>query len=271
MAHARHGLPREFRLAGAHVEAERREPWAVAKPGAPAHADDGIPVLAVGLARAGEVDDAEPGDVAGQVELKLKTPWRDGTSHLVMSPPEFMQRLAALVPRPRLHLIRFHGVLAPNAKLRPVVVPQALPAQAQAATEGAATAECEVETVQAGPHRIGWARLLKRVFDIDMQHCPNCGGGEFKIIAAILERPVVEKILTHLGLNPQPRATLISRPNEPQANRQRPAETRKDNGAAASSKPSRPASAAHPCVSRAFSGFAGISRALQGPGFAGAV
>ena len=41
-------------------------------------------------------------------------------------------------------------------------------------------------------------------FDIDMQHCPNCGGGELEIIAAILERPVIEKILTHLGLDPQP-------------------------------------------------------------------
>ncbi|MCA3223756.1 MAG: transposase, partial [Burkholderiales bacterium] len=93
-------------------------------------------------------------NAAGQVELKLKTPWRDGTTHRVMSPLEFMQRLAALVPRPRLHLIRFHGVLAPNAKLRPLVVPQGPPAQAQAA------AECEVEPVQARPHRIGWARLL---------------------------------------------------------------------------------------------------------------
>jgi hypothetical protein len=143
-------------------------------------------------------------NAAGQVELKLKTPWRDGTTHLVMSPMEFMQRLATLVPRPRLHLIRFHGVLAPNAKLRALVVPQGPPAQAQVATEAAASAECEVETVQARPHRIGWARLLKRVFDIDMEHCPNCGGGELKIIAAILERPVIEKILTHLGLDPQP-------------------------------------------------------------------
>jgi hypothetical protein len=48
------------------------------------------------------------------------------------------------------------------------------------------------------------ARLLKRVLDIDMQHCPNCGGGELKIIAAILERPVIQKILGHLGLDPQP-------------------------------------------------------------------
>jgi hypothetical protein len=57
-------------------------------------------------------------NASGQVVLKLKTPRRDGTTHLVMSPLEFMQRLAALMPRPRLHLIRFHGVLAPSAKLR---------------------------------------------------------------------------------------------------------------------------------------------------------
>jgi len=43
------------------------------------------------------------------------------------------------------------------------------------------------------------ARLPKRVLDIDMQHCPNCGG-ELQIIAAILEQPVIENILTHLGL-----------------------------------------------------------------------
>ena len=47
--------------------------------------------------------------------------------------------------------------------------------------------------------RLSWAKLLKRVFKIDMEHCPNCGG-ELKITAAILERPVIEKILTHLGL-----------------------------------------------------------------------
>ena len=60
---------------------------------------------------------------AGQVVVTLKTPHREGTTHIVMSPLEFMQRLAALVPRPRLHLIRFHGVLAPNGRLRPDIVP----------------------------------------------------------------------------------------------------------------------------------------------------
>jgi len=55
------------------------------------------------------------------------------------------------------------------------------------------------------PVRLSWAKLLKRVFEIDMEHCPNCGG-QLKIIAAILEQPVIEKILTHLGL--QARAPL---------------------------------------------------------------
>ena len=95
------------------------------------------------------------------MELKLIAPWRDGTTHLVMNSLEFMQRLAAPVPRPRLHLIRFHGVLSPNAKLQALVVPQGPPAQAQAAIGAAAAVECEVETVQARPHRIIWARLLQ--------------------------------------------------------------------------------------------------------------
>jgi len=64
--------------------------------------------------------------------------------------------------------------------------------------------------VCASPVRLSWAKLLKRVFEIDLEHCPNCGG-ELKIIAAILEQPVIEKILTHLGL--QARAPPSSTPN----------------------------------------------------------
>ena len=105
------------------------------------------------------------------------------------------------MPRPRLHLIRYHGVLAPNAKLRAQVVRQGLLAHAPAATEAATAGECDVETVQGRAHRIGWARLSKRVFDIDVQRCPRCGGGQVKIIAAILGRAAIEKILTHLGLD----------------------------------------------------------------------
>ena len=137
-------------------------------------------------------------NAAGQVVLKLKTPWRDGTTHLVMSPLEFMQRLAALVPRPRLHLIRFHGVLAPNAKLRAQVVPQE-PEEPEPPTQVATPAECEATYSHHRPVRLSWAKLLKRALEIDMEHCPNCGA-ELKIIAAILQQPMIEKIFTHLGL-----------------------------------------------------------------------
>jgi hypothetical protein len=68
---------------------------------------------------------------AGRVALKLTTPWRDGTTHFVISLLGLMQRLAALVPKPRLHLIRSHGVPASKAKMRAQVVPQELEPPAQ--------------------------------------------------------------------------------------------------------------------------------------------
>ena len=43
-----------------------------------------------------------------------------------------------------------------------------------------------------------WAKLLTRAFELGLQHCPHCGG-DLRIIAAILEPPVIEKVLTHLG------------------------------------------------------------------------
>ena len=97
--------------------------------------------------------------------LRLKSPYRDGTTHIVMQPQDFMQRLAALVPRPRLHLIRFHGVLAPNAKLRAAVIPK--PAQKDSAPAH--------EHAHGQAARMSWTRLLKRVFDIDVERCV-CGG-----------------------------------------------------------------------------------------------
>ena len=130
---------------------------------------------------------------AGEVVLQLKTPYRDGTTHLVMTPLEFLQRLAALVPRPRLHLIRFHGVLAPNATLRSQIVP------------GEANPETDIANRNDDPPfaspraRMSWAQLLKRVFAIDITTCPQCGG-PLTILAAIEDPSIIVKILNHLGL-----------------------------------------------------------------------
>ncbi len=57
-----------------------------------------------------------------RLTFRLKTPWSDGTCFLVLSPLELIEKLAALVPPPRLNLIRYHGVLAPNARNRKHIV-----------------------------------------------------------------------------------------------------------------------------------------------------
>ncbi len=59
----------------------------------------------------------------GKVRYELKTPYSDGTTHIIFEPLDFIARLAALVPRPRVNLTRYHGVFAPNSKLRALVTP----------------------------------------------------------------------------------------------------------------------------------------------------
>ena len=90
---------------------------------------------------------------AGQMVLLLKSPWRDGTTHIVMSPLEFMQRLAPLAPRAQLHLIRFRGVLARHAKLPAQIVPSAPLSVPHPSDHHAPPAHPEA------PERISWACL----------------------------------------------------------------------------------------------------------------
>ena len=59
----------------------------------------------------------------GQVRYELKTPYRNGTTHVIFEPLDFIARLVALVPKPRVNLTRFHGVFAPNSKYRARVTP----------------------------------------------------------------------------------------------------------------------------------------------------
>lgn len=122
----------------------------------------------------------------GNVVIALKTPYDDGTTHVVLSPMEFMGRLAALVPKPRVNLTRFHGVFSPNSKLREYVVPQK-PVEEQ-------------ENPKPKAYSMTWAQRLKRVFSIDIEKCEKCGG-PVRIIASIEDPDVIQKILKHLGLD----------------------------------------------------------------------
>ena len=153
----------------------------------------------------------------GRWRSSVKAPWRDGTTHTVMSPLEFLQRLAALVPRPRLHLIRFHGTLAPNAERR---TPNAK-LRAMGGASGPRRAHQHVGAGRYGaglrtpfPVRIRWTRPLKRVFEIDLEPCPKCGG-ELKLIEVILKSAVNQRILTPLGLSARAPSRVPARQRQP--------------------------------------------------------
>jgi hypothetical protein len=87
-------------------------------------------------------------------------PYRDGTTHVIFEPEDFIARLAALVPKPRAHLTRYHGVLAPASPDRARIVPRLRTA--------AATERAEV-SVSDRQRTMSWAQRLKRVFTIDLE------------------------------------------------------------------------------------------------------
>jgi len=131
---------------------------------------------------------------SGQVRYTLKTPYRDGTTHIVLEPLDLMARLAALVPKPRMHVTRYHGVFAPHSQYRAAVTP------AQRG-RGAATPPVSGAdpTKPSTPRHVAmsWARRLKRVFGVEIECCARCGG-QLKIIASIEEAQLIAKILSHL-------------------------------------------------------------------------
>jgi hypothetical protein len=131
---------------------------------------------------------------SGHVRYSLKTPYRDGTTHIVLEPLDLMGRLAALVPLPRMHLTRFHGVLAPHSKWRTAVTP----AHRGVGSPEAPMCPGEQERPLVPPHvALNWARRLKRVFGVELEACARCGG-KLKIIASIEQPELIAKILSHL-------------------------------------------------------------------------
>ena len=116
----------------------------------------------------------------GRVRYELKTPWRNGTTHVIFEPLDFISRLVSLVPKPRVNLTRFHGVFAPNSKYRARVTPAK---RGKGRKTGVANDNAE-QTPAERHAAMTWAQRLKRVFDIDIETCSECGG-DVKIIASI--------------------------------------------------------------------------------------
>jgi hypothetical protein len=105
---------------------------------------------------------------------------------------ELLEKLAALVPLPRVHLVRYGGCLAPHSHRRGAIIPTSR----QQGVE-------EQEDRTAAP-RWRWARLLKRVFALALARCPWGPRGARRIIAALTQGEVLRTILPHLKLAVDP-------------------------------------------------------------------
>jgi hypothetical protein len=136
-----------------------------------------------------------------RVVIELKAAWHDGTTQLVFEPVEFLEKLAAITPRPEVNLLIYHGVLAPHAHWRRQVVANERvvtgPARPRAGdADGGPLPE------SAGPPRRSrgwtWAALMRRAFEIDVLACSRCGG-RLRLIAIVEDPVVIRRILTHWG------------------------------------------------------------------------
>ena len=140
----------------------------------------------------------------------------DGATQLSLTPLELLDRLAALMPLPRLHRHRYHGVLAPNAPWLAQVTAMAAGTLAQAPSETTPTTAClpagrsamstgdrAAETVHRSYATSLWAMLLARIYEVFPLVCPHCGA-PMRILAFVTDTASVIRILGHLGEPTQP-------------------------------------------------------------------
>jgi hypothetical protein len=135
----------------------------------------------------------------GQVVFALPHPRADGATHLLLDPLELIEKLTLLIPPPRFHTLRFHGVLAPHAAWRSAVIPgrpeaeeDGPPAAGPGAGSGPPTAPRERAS--------RWAALLRRVFALDVFACPRCGGRR-RLVGVYTGGAPLRTLLERLGLD----------------------------------------------------------------------
>ena len=116
----------------------------------------------------------------GRVKYGFRHVWRDGTCGVLLDPLDFLARLAALIPPPKFHTLRYHGVLAAHAKDRARVVPGPAPEPSEPAQLGLAfdgkVKKLGVEPDTKGSTRHPWADLMQRVFAHEVLVCRRCKG-----------------------------------------------------------------------------------------------
>lgn len=130
----------------------------------------------------------------GTLLLRLKQAWSDGTSSLSFTPFELLEKLAAIIPRPRKNLAFYHGVLGARSAWRTEVVP-APPKEVQPAPGLLRRHPAD----RPRPSRWWpWASLLWRVFEVDGWLCPMCGA-RMELRTVALYPPATTRILAGLA------------------------------------------------------------------------
>jgi hypothetical protein len=158
----------------------------------PAHRRDQLEQFIRYTARGAVSPERLQQDATGDLVYIFTHPWSDGTTGIRLAPLELLEKLAALVPLPHVHLVRYGGRLAPHSHLRGAI----LPTPRQPGLD-------EPEACPTSP-RWSWARLLQRVFTLNLAHCPFCQCGPLRLIAVITQGAVIRKILRHLKLSADP-------------------------------------------------------------------
>jgi len=133
-------------------------------------------------------------DAHGDLVDTFTHPWSDGTTGIRRSPVELLEQRAALVPLPRVHLVRSGGCLASHRHLRGAIIPT--PRQPGR----------DEEATDTGAPRWTWARLLKRVLALALARCPWCQRGALRMIAASTHGEGIRQLLQplHLSADPPP-------------------------------------------------------------------
>src|SRR5215813_1875016 len=158
----------------------------------PAHRRDQLERLIRYTARGAVSLERLAQDANGDLVHTFTHPWSDGATGICLTPLELLEKLAALIPLPHSHLVRYGGCLAPHSHLRGCVIPT----PRQQGMDGE-------ETPRGTPY-LPWARLLGRVFGLEMATCPLCQRGVLRLIAVITQGEVIRKILRHLKLSADP-------------------------------------------------------------------
>lgn len=155
----------------------------------------------------------------------MKRPFREGTAHLKFTPEDFKARLAALVPRPRANLTRYHGVFAPAHPWRRWVTDMGQESEVPGSDSGTGPAarrglhrhgdggavvneDEQADIVHLPKAPLTWAERLRRVFGIEITVCPHCGG-RLRVIADVTDPEVIDQILEHFRREGLPRAPPI--------------------------------------------------------------